>query len=74
MALTETSGGECPISQMSIYAENLRAIFHEMILGQTDEATSTGETLGDEQTHGNGEFFGLRWCPAMDILEKGWQR
>lgn len=48
MALTDTSVDECSVSQGSIYAENLRAIFHEMILGQTDQTTGTGEALGDE--------------------------
>jgi len=44
-----------------------------MILGQTEKTGSGGETLGHEQTHGNGELLGLCWCPAMDVLEKGWQ-
>lgn len=28
--------------------ENLRAVLHEMVLGQAEKAAGTGETLGNE--------------------------
>ena len=48
----------------------VRTVLDQMIFGQTQKSTTTGEALGEKEAARDGELVLLRLGPAVGILEK----
>lgn len=71
--LRETSKAWSDLKQARIKDIILRTILDQMILGQTQKSTATGQALREQETARDGELVLLRLGPAVGVLEKAWK-